>query len=65
MSAKVLNRIIEYIKKVYTEMRKVTWPTRSELINSTIVVIVISVIVASIIFVLDLIFSNALTVILR
>jgi len=65
MSAKVLNRIIEYIIKVYTEMRKVTWPTRSELINSTIVVIVISVIVASIIFVLDLIFSNALTVILR
>jgi preprotein translocase subunit SecE len=46
-------------------MRKVTWPTRTELINSTIVVIVISAIVAVIIFVLDTIFANALTLILR
>ena len=61
----MLDRIIEYIKKVYMEMRKVTWPTRSELINSTIVVIVISAIVATIIFVLDLIFANVLQVILR
>ncbi|MCK4673447.1 preprotein translocase subunit SecE [candidate division WOR-3 bacterium] len=46
-------------------MRKVTWPTRSELINSTIVVIVISAIVALIIFALDTIFSNVLHLILR
>ncbi len=46
-------------------MRKVTWPTRSELVNSTIVVIVISTIVAIIIFVLDTIFANGLTLIIR
>lgn len=56
----VIQKIVDYIKQVYNEMRKVTWPTRSELINSTIVVIVISAIVALIIFVLDLIFSNIL-----
>ncbi len=61
----MIDKIIEYIKRVYTEMRKVTWPTRSELINSTIVVIVISAIVATIIFVLDLFFSNVLRLIIR
>ncbi|KPK70066.1 hypothetical protein AMJ87_09420 [candidate division WOR_3 bacterium SM23_60] len=60
----VINKIIDYIKQVYNEMRKVTWPTRSELINSTIVVIIISAIVALIIFVLDLLFSNVLQLIL-
>ncbi|MCK4756682.1 preprotein translocase subunit SecE [candidate division WOR-3 bacterium] len=60
-----MKKIIDYIRKIYTEMRKVTWPTRSELINSTIVVIVISAIVALIIFALDTIFSNILHLILR
>ncbi len=60
----MINKIIDYIKQVYNEMRKVTWPTRSELINSTIVVIIISAIVAVIIFVLDTLFSNVLQLIL-
>jgi preprotein translocase subunit SecE len=46
-------------------MRKVTWPTRSEVTNSTIVVIVISVIVAAIIFALDTFFTTALGLIIR
>ncbi|HEC78655.1 MAG TPA: preprotein translocase subunit SecE [candidate division WOR-3 bacterium] len=56
----MINKVIDYLKKVYMEMRKVTWPTRKELTNSTIVVIIISAIVALIIFVLDTIFSNVL-----
>ncbi len=46
-------------------MRKVTWPTRNEVTNSTIVVIVISVIVAIIIFALDTIFTTVLGLIIR
>ena len=61
----MLNRIIDYIKRVYLEMRKVTWPTRSEITNSTIVVVVISAIVAVIIFALDTVFSTLLTFVLR
>jgi preprotein translocase subunit SecE len=45
-------------------MRKVTWPTRKELINSTIVVVIISAIVALIIFVFDTVFSNLLQLIM-
>ena len=61
----MLNRILDYIKKVYLEMRKVTWPTRSEVTNSTIVVIVISAIVAVIIFALDTAFTTFLGLIIR
>ena len=60
----MVQKIIDYVKKVYLEMRKVTWPTRKDLINSTIVVVVISAIVALIIFVLDTIFSNFLQLIM-
>ena len=60
----VIQKIVDYLKQIYNEMRKVTWPTRSELVNSTIVVIVISTIVAVIIFVLDLLFSNILHTVL-
>jgi preprotein translocase subunit SecE len=61
----MLNRLVDYLKKVYIEMRKVTWPTRSEITNSTIVVIVISVLVAVIIFALDTIFTTILGFIIR
>ena len=61
----MIDKIFNYIKKVYIEMRKVTWPTRTDLTNSTIVVIVISAIVAVIIFVLDSIFAGVLGLILR
>ena len=60
----VIKKILGNIKKIYTEMRKVTWPTRSELINSTIVVIIISAIVAVIIYIFDRFFSTILALIL-
>lgn len=61
----MFEKIVNYIKKVYIEMRKVTWPTRNDLVNSTIVVIIISAIVAVIIFALDTIFANMLSLILK
>jgi len=61
----MLNKIRDYIKNIYYEMRKVTWPTRSEVTNSTIVVVVISMIVAIIIFALDTIFTTVLGLILQ
>jgi preprotein translocase subunit SecE len=61
----VFKKIIDYIKSVYLEMRKVTWPTRSELMSSTVVVIIVSVFVAVVIFILDTFFSSVLGLILR
>lgn len=35
--------LLKYIKDSFAELKKVTWPTRQEAINSTLVVVVLSV----------------------
>jgi preprotein translocase subunit SecE len=42
----VLTRIREFVHEVLVEFRKVTWPSRAELVNSTAVVIVVTVVLA-------------------
>jgi preprotein translocase subunit SecE len=39
-------RLQEFVREVLAEFRKVTWPSRAELINSTSVVIVVTVVLA-------------------
>jgi len=52
---KFFNNILADIKESYNELvHKVSWPTKSELANSTIVVMVASVILALVIWVIDL-----------
>ncbi len=41
-----LTRAREFIREVLVEFRKVTWPSRQELVNSTAVVIVVTVVLA-------------------
>ena len=53
-----MNKITTYFKESYDElMHKVSWPTMSELQNSTIVVFVASLIIALIIFIMDIMFG--------
>lgn len=42
----VLQRAREFIREVLVEFRRVTWPNRPELANSTVVVVVVTVAVA-------------------
>lgn len=50
--------IVEYLKDTYNELvHKVTWPTWPELQNSTIVVIIGSVIFALLIALMDYVFG--------
>tara|TARA_B100001115_G_scaffold145101_1_gene113196 strand:+ start:279 stop:473 length:195 start_codon:yes stop_codon:yes gene_type:complete len=52
-----------YIKESYEELlKKVTWPTWSELQNSSIIVAVATIIIALIIYLMDTFFSNVLSV---
>ena len=41
-----VTRTREFVKEVMVEFRKVTWPSRQELLNSTAVVIVVTVVLA-------------------
>ncbi|MAR21595.1 MAG: preprotein translocase subunit SecE [Flavobacteriales bacterium] len=52
-----------YIKESYEELvKKVTWPTWSELQNSSIIVAIATIIIALIIYLMDTVFSNVLSV---
>ncbi len=44
---------VTFLKEVVAELKKVTWPTRDETIKLTVVVLVISIIVAAFIGGLD------------
>ena len=56
---KFFKRTGTYIKNCYNELiHKVSWPTRSELINSTVVVMVASVIIAIFVAGVDFIFQQ-------
>jgi preprotein translocase subunit SecE len=48
-----MTAVNEYIKDVRVEMSKVSWPTRAELRESTVVVIVMVFLVAILIGVID------------
>jgi preprotein translocase subunit SecE len=50
-------KLTEYVKETKGEMKHVTWPTRSQAINYTLLVIGISVVVGIILSVADYAFS--------
>ena len=54
-------KILTDIEESYNELvHKVSWPTKSELVNSTIVVMVASIIAALIIWLIDLVLSHVM-----
>ena len=56
-----MDRIILYVKESYNELiNKVTWPSWANLYSSTIVVLVASLILALIIFLMDVVSKGAL-----
>ena len=56
-----MKKIINYIKESYSELvNKVSWPTRTEVVNSSVVVLSASVIIAIVILAMDLLFGNVL-----
>lgn len=56
-----MNKISAYFKDVHSELvTKTSWPTWSELTNSSVVVMIASVIIAGVIFVMDFGFGKVL-----
>ena len=45
--------IVEYLQNVVAEMEKVNWPSRDELISSTLITIVATLMVSGFIFLAD------------
>ena len=60
-----MNKLTKYITGSIEEMKKVTWPTKKETYNYTLLVIGISLAVAVFLGALDYIFSFALELIIN
>ena len=57
--------LIKFVESSIEEMKKVTWPTKKETYNYTILVIAISIALALFLGGLDYLFSGALKLILK
>jgi preprotein translocase subunit SecE len=55
----IFARILRYLREVVSEMRKVIWPTRKEMITYAIVVVVFLVFMVALTWALDLGFAHA------
>jgi preprotein translocase subunit SecE len=61
----IVGRLRRFLGEVNIERKKVTWPSRKELMASTTVVIVTVLIVAVFIGLLDFIFSKLIGIIIK
>jgi preprotein translocase subunit SecE len=50
----------QFVKEVIAELQKVNWPTRQEVASYSLVVLVSSIVIAALIFVMDLVFTRAI-----
>ena len=55
----------EYVSEVRQELNRVIWPTRSELINYTIVVVITFALVTGLVAALDYLFAEGFIALLR
>ena len=61
-----LNKVRVACRDSYTELtQKVSWPTRSELTNSAVVVLIASLIIAAVVLVMDKTFELSLSNVYR
>jgi len=59
------NKIKNFLKEARAELKKVIWPTKKDLKNSTIVVISTIIIASIFIGLVDIFFTKALTLFMR
>ena len=64
MFKKIVKKIVNYCKACYDELaHKTTWPTRAELTHSAVIVLSASLVIAIVVFAMDLVFKNLMGVI--
>ena len=61
----IFNKINNFIKEATAELRKVIWPTKKDLKNSTIVVISTIIIASIFIGLIDIFFTRVLTLFMK
>jgi len=64
-SKTIFNKIGSFLREATYELKKVIWPNKNELKNSTMTVISTIIIISVFIGFVDLIFTNILTLFMR
>lgn len=54
------NRIVRFFKEVKSEIKKVVWPSKKQVIKNTLIVIAAVLIIGAFIWILDLLFKFGL-----
>lgn len=57
-------KIIAFFTDVVKEMKKVTWPQKDQLLDSTIVVLAVCGVISVFVYIIDMIISKSLSAIL-
>ena len=58
-----MSRLRRYLEEVWSELKKVAWPTRDQVRNLTVLVFAISLVIGVYITLLDTIFRGFVTVV--
>lgn len=58
-------QLVQFLKEVRTELKKVNWPARKEVVGSTVVVIVSVFILSFFLGVIDVTLQRLLTLVVR
>jgi preprotein translocase subunit SecE len=58
------NRLVRYLKETRAELRRVTWPTREQAINLTLIVLAVTIAMAVFLGACDLLFATIMQAIL-
>jgi preprotein translocase subunit SecE len=53
------NRLVRYLRETYYELKRVSWPSRSEAVNLTVIVVAVTSFMAIILGLMDWVFSWA------
>jgi preprotein translocase subunit SecE len=64
-SVKKDNFIVRYFKETRAELKKVTWPTRQEALNLTLIVVGFTIFMAALLGIIDYIFAWVFGLIIR
>ena len=55
----MIKKIQQFVEDVKVEMGKVAWPTHDELVSSTFIVVIVSILFTVFIFLSDIVISKA------
>ncbi|OQA42614.1 MAG: preprotein translocase subunit SecE [Chloroflexi bacterium ADurb.Bin325] len=60
---RITDRIAEYLRDTRGELRKVSWPTRQQTINLTLIVLAVTVVMAAFLGTVDFLFATLISLI--